>query len=357
VAIKSELTNDSEREPGYGLIRIFGISTSKEKLLYSLESNQGSQPFLGGDGTWQAQQTWHQVLSEDMVSAAEPVIFRVGPKIVDPLVEQPQHVMCRLTVDCNGSRQTAALKIQRPLLSSKAYAQSTPTSSTEKPPLPEPAGIPEMLADEMGLVDTQDLAKELDVNRNYRKSLYIVLLIVLLLVLLAIGVWLWWECHIPMFQGPQCKKTNAQVTTSPPSELIIPRNCSGLDGESCLSMATKAVESGRLDMARQLMQEAGNLGATKAFIHLAHMYDPTTWAIDKSPAEKVDWETAAYWYEEAARVGDSEGMLGAGRLYCENAMDAAFRLHGADLLRKALANDPSAAQALKKCEEKLKRKG
>jgi hypothetical protein len=206
----------------------------------------------------------------------------------------------------------------------------------------------------MGLVDAPEVVLEPGLPTNERRTWHIVMLIIMPILLLAVGAWLWWKCHIPMLQGPQCKNIKSQVTTSPPSEIIIPRNCSGFDGETCLAMATKAVQSGRLDMARQLMQEAGNLGAKKAFIHLAHMYDPTTWAIDKSPAEKADWETAAYWYEEAARVGDSEGMLGAGRLYCENAQDAAFRLHGADLLRKALPNDPSAAQALKECEDKLK---
>lgn len=353
MAIKCELANDAERGPGYGLIRIWGLSADTESLEYCLERNQGSLPYLATGGNWQAQEVWHRIPVDADAEPPGLVAVHVGPEVVDPLVEQPQNVVCRLTVRCGSEKHPAALKIRRPLLSSKAHAPPPSVPLTVEPEpvppplplegtlalMPEPAPAPAVLSEDSG------------------KAWRIAAWSSIPVLLTAAGVWLWWDCRIPAFPGPRCGASQEPAVKAAPPADALPRNCSGLDAEACLAAALKGLEAGQLDRARQLLQEAGNLGAVKAHIHLARMYDPDTWAADKSPAERADWETASYWYDEAARAGDREGMLGAGRLYCRNSGDAAFRAHGVDLLRKAVAaspGEPGAEQLLKECEEKLK---
>ncbi len=65
------------------------------------------------------------------------------------------------------------------------------------------------------------------------------------------------------------------------------------------------------------------------------MYDPEGWSADQSPAPKPDWDTAAYWYEEAARGGDQAGRQGAGRLLCRFGSGDFERGRGLQLLREA----------------------
>lgn len=356
MAIKCELANDAVRGPGHALIRIWGLPPGTDALEYCLERNQGSSPYLSGEGNWQAQETWHGAAPETIGEFSEFIEIHVGPEIVDPIVEQPQNVVCRLTVSAGGGKHPGALKIQRPLLSSKAHAPPKPVTP---PPKPEPAPIADLNAlqpDATPGLDSTPVPEPTPVPDPVA-VLRIVAAVAIPVLLLAVAAWLWWDCRIPAFPGPNCgtpSTDNHKVT--PPAEAL-PKNCVGLEAEACLAAALKGAEAGQLELARQLMQEAGGMGAVKAYIHLARMYDPETWSADKSPVERADWETAAYWYDEAARAGDREGMLGAGRLYCRNSDDPAFRSHAMELLRKAVADapgEPGVAPLLKECEEKLK---
>ena len=349
MGIKSELTNDPVRGPGYGLIRILGLSDDTAAIAYCLERNQGSLPYLGEGGVWQSQAIWHRAVSEAELGDGRGVRIGVGPEIVDPIVEQPPHVMCRLTVDQGGTKYTATLKIQRPLLSSNAQAATPPpVAEPETPPEPAEALPVEPSEEEAPVVP-------LPVARGSRRWVWPLASSSILVVALAAGAWLWWDCRIPGLPGPECAASISPAAEAP--KATVPRTCAGLQGDACLAAARQAASLGQLELARQLLQEAGGLGVAKAYIDLAHLYDPATWAAEKSPVERADWETAAYWYDEAARVGDPEGILGAGRLYCGESGDIAFISHGAELLKKAAAGAPPDAEVrrwLEACEEKLK---
>lgn len=354
MAIRSELRNDAARGPGYGVIRIAGLPVESVPAAFCLERNQDALPYLGPNGRWQAQEAWHPVASA--APTGETVVeLPVGPEIVDALVEQPQHVMCRLSVDCGGGPQAGALKLQRPLLSSRAQGFVAASVAVETPaPEPEPEVLVDEVPDESPVVPP---AEPESLERDRSRWRIVLWTAIPLLLLAAVGGWLWWDCRVPGLPGPQCSPGDApEAAVTPPVETL-PRNCAGLDGEACLALAIRATDTGQLEQARQLLQEAGGLGAVKAYVRLAQMYDPGTWAADRSPVARPDWETAAYWYDEAARSGDDEGKLGAGRLYCGSASDPAFLTHGAELLRQAVAaapGDAGLAEALKNCEERLK---
>ncbi|WP_139557849.1 SEL1-like repeat protein [Methylotetracoccus oryzae] len=342
------------RGPGYGTLRIAGLPVGSVPAAFSLERNQDALPYLGREGHWQAQEAWHPVASA--APASETVVeLPVGPEIVDALVEQPQHVMCRLSVECGGGPQAGALKLQRPLFSSRAQGFVSASVPVAPPALgPEPEDLIDEVPDESLVVPPAEPVPPEQERSRWRVVAWTA---IPLLLLAAVGGWLWWDCRVPGLPGPECAPEVApEAAVTPPVETP-PRNCAGLDGEACLAVAIRATDAGQLDQARQLLQEAGSLGAVKAYVRLAQMYDPATWAAERSPVAQPDWETAAYWYDEAARSGDAEGKLGAGRLYCGSASDPAFLSHGAELLRQAVAaapGDAGLAEALKQCEERLK---
>lgn len=354
MAIRSELRNDAARGPGYGVIRIAGLPVGSVPAAFCLERNQDALPYLGPNGRWQAQEAWHPVASAAPVGETA-VELPVGPEIVDALVEQPQHVMCRLSVECGGGPQAGALKLQRPLFSSRAQGFAAAPVVVETPePEPETEILGDEAPDEIPVVPP---AEPEPLERDRSRWRIVLWTAIPLLLLAAVGGWLWWDCRVPGLPGPHCAPEAApEAAVTPPAETL-PRNCAGLDGEACLALAIRATDTGQLEQARQLLQEAGGLGAVKAYVRLAQMYDPGTWAADRSPVARPDWETAAYWYDEAARSGDEEGKLRAGRLYCGSASDPAFLTHGAELLRQAVAaapGDAGLAEALKNCEERLK---
>ncbi|QJD29696.1 sel1 repeat family protein [Methylococcus geothermalis] len=366
MAIKCELVNDPGIGPGYGLIRIGGLEQTAGRLEFCLERNQGSAPFLGPGGTWQAQEFWHGVdarPADAMAGSGEaadietapgqapaiPHDIPVGPEIVDPIVSQAHSVVFRLTLTVDGARYPCVLRIQRPLLGSGAYfeAKPAPAPRLEPEPVPEPAPIP--------APEPPPEPVPAPVPRSSRR---LWLGFALLPVLAGAGAWAWWDCRIPALAGPRCQaaepRTQQNVEVQPISP---PQHCTGLSAGDCLAAAEKSLAARQPDAARQLFQEAAALGAPKAYIQLGRMYDPDTWSAETSPAANADWETAAYWYDEAARAGDKDGRLGAGRLYCRNTQDPAFLSHALELLRKSVAEAPGDAAAealLKECEEKAK---
>lgn len=368
MAIKCELVNDPGMGPGHGLIRVGGLEQTAGRLEFCLERNQGSAPFLGRDGGWQSQEYWHEAEAgavgigegADMDAAlgqapAVPHEIPVGPEIVDPIVSQPHSVVFRLTLSADGARYPCVLRIQRPLLGSGAYfeAKPAPALQAEPEPVPEPVPVPE--PEPIPAQEPPPEPAPLPVPRPSRR---LWLGLALLLVLAGAGAWAWWDCRIPALPGPQCQtaapKTEQNTEVQPISP---PQHCTGLSAEDCLAAAQKSLAANQPDAARQLFQEAAELGAPKAYIQLGRMYDPDTWSAETSPAANADWETAAYWYDEAARTGDKDGRLGAGRLYCRNTQDPAFLSHALELLRKSVAEAPGDAAAealLKECEEKAK---
>jgi TPR repeat protein len=121
-----------------------------------------------------------------------------------------------------------------------------------------------------------------------------------------------------------------------------------------LELARQALADRKLEPARQLLQQAGQMGSADASNLIARMYDPETWRADASPLAQPDWETAVYWYEIAARADDVSGKLGAGRLLCQHSSIDFDRKRGLDYLRQAAAAGSAEAKPLLTvCEEKL----
>lgn len=343
MALRCELLHDPERGPGHGLLKVAPLAPAPSVLKFNLMRNQGGDRYLGPEGRWQATVYEHAAnaqQSEGGVSVA------LGPWFVDAIIEQSPAVLYQLSVAVSSGKQAGSLRVDRQrLLGSKAESRTTP-----KPPAaPVVAGdVEEEAEPDAMLPDPAPVVVEAPATKlppRHRSKLPLVVLSSLVLSALCVVAWLWWDCHIPWVAPGRCPSDS--VTPPPPPEPVPePASCTGLDAKACLGVALKALEARRLEPARQLLQQAAKLGATEASLRLAEMYDPKTWSTDRSPVEQPDWETASYWYEEAARGGEARGMIGAGRLYCELAGDPVFIERGLEWLRKA-ATAPDAGAEVK----------
>ena len=95
-----------------------------------------------------------------------------------------------------------------------------------------------------------------------------------------------------------------------------------------------------------MLQQAASLGSVEANLVIARMYDPETWSAEASPVAAANWETAVFWYEKAARQGDSTGQLAAGKLLCRNALTAFEKTQGRSYLDQAAKGGSAEAQTL-----------
>ncbi len=337
MAIRPELSADRERGPGYGRLRISGWRGA-DPIRFALQRNQASEPFLGHGAKWQATEAWHEVSASDRVG--DEIVVAVGQEIVDPIVSQPTSVAYLLIVADDHHRDQGAIKLVRPLLGSGAAAIHTrvePSPPAAPPPIVrEPEPLP--------VVDPVAISPPRDTPAATRGFLPLLVALAVLAVVGG-GAAAWYTCLIPGNGPAACTSTTTTVTTSGEAPAAR-RSCDGLDGAACYEVARQALADGELEPARQLFQQAGELGSLEAATAVARMYDPATWTATSSPAGKADWETAVYWYETAARKDDVAGKLGAGRLLCENAPTDFERKRGLEYLRAAAAAGSGEAKPL-----------
>ena len=384
MAIRAELSADKDRGPGFGLLRIAGLGTAGGAVDLSLKCNQVTAPFLGAGGRWQATETWHSVTA--MTAEGDDLLIPVGPEIVDAIVAQPSRVAYYLTVATGVQKQGATLTVHRLLgsgaaaddqaerdrLQREAEERERQEREAERLRREQEEAERTRLDEAERLRREQEEATVLAAQRQTAEPLAPVLepepprrrwmlaLIPALLVLSVAAVaGSWYACLIPIpgLVPARCTAESAPETAQPsaeaPTPVASPTSCGGLSAEECIRLAETALSEKRLEPARQLFQQAVQLGGTQAAVALGRMYDPDTWSAAASPAAAADWETAVYWYETAARAGDGAGLLGAGRLLCREAKSDIERRQGLKYLREAETKGVAEAKALiPACEAK-----
>lgn len=373
MAIRTELSADKERGPGYGILKIEGFSSAEDPVDFSLMRNQGSEPYLGQTGLWQATETWHS--AETIEATGGSLLIPVGPTIVNAIVNQSTTVAYRLTLASGTAKDAGTLRIVRPLLGSGAAAPEEHVPPPEPAPPPPPPIIepappapPIEPPAEQQVEEPEITSPEPPPSR----SRWPLIVAVLAIVLIAGGTFAaWYTCLIAGFGAPRCPATSTASPEVPPDDETAagtepqpPENeaqtdvkfsCEGLDADDCFDVATTALEQREALIARERFQYAAEIGSLEANNALARMYDPATWARETSPVGKPDWETAVYWYERSARQGNLDGRLGAGRLLCEKGSLAFETKQGLQYLKEALEQDDegSTRDLIKACESKV----
>lgn len=380
MAIRAELSADKDRGPGYGLLRIAGLGTVGGAVDFALKCNQVTAPFLGTGGKWQATEAWHSVTA--MTAEGADLLIPVGPEIVDAIVAQPSRVAYFLTVATGVEKQGATLSVHRLLgsgaaaddqaererLQREAEERERQQREAERLRREQEEAERAREAEAERLRREQDEATVLAAQRQAAEPVAPVLepepprrrwLLALIPALVALSMAAvagsWYACLIPIpgFLPARCAAPDVVEPVPPPAPVASPSSCAGLGVDDCIRLAETALVEKRLEPARQLFQQASQMGSAKAAVALARMYDPETWAAAASPAAAADWETAVYWYETAARSGDGAGLLGAGRLLCREAKSDIERRQGLKYLREAETKSAGEATALiQACEAK-----
>ncbi len=361
LAIKCELSGDRERGPGHGILTVTGLSATPGAFEFALMRNQGTEPYLGLGATWQTDEVL--LSAKEAVRDGDATRVRVGPQMVDAIVALPTHVAYRLVVATDEGRVHGTLKVNHPLLGSKAAAPK-PASEPAEEPAPEPdETAPELDEDEPPLEPPQapepSIAAPLEARPEpaMRRGLPVLAILLVLLLMAAAGVYYaWQECWIPQFESTACSEQSGAFEIAPtapePAETTTPpvesdrapgngstqvRTCKGLEPDACIVAAESAAAAADLELARQLFQQGARMGSTKAMLRVGEMYDPDTWSIEASPEPEPDWETAAFWYESAARLGARDGLIRAGRVLCRHAGNDLEVRRGRDFLEQAIA--------------------
>jgi TPR repeat protein len=373
VAIRADLSADRERGAGYGQLRISGLGEAAGPIDFSLMRNQGTQPYLGKGRMWQASEAWHA--ADEARAEGDAVVIPVGPDIVDAIVGQPANVAYRLTVTTGARKHMATLTVHRPLLGSGAAAPDD-TALLEQQQREEEARRAREEEDAVRRAAEEEearraaLAAEEEARRREespvdlapqdpeppqtktRRRWPVIAVLLALLALIGGGASAWFGCWIEGFGPPACAaEPSADIAAAEPAgeaEL----SCAGLtDGNACFQVAQKALEQKQLEPARQLFQQAADMGSVEANVAVARMYDPETWSAETSPVAAASWETAVYWYEKAARQGNGTGQLHAGKLLCQNALSAFEKTQGRSYLDQASkAGNPEAQTLLADCQ-------
>lgn len=349
MAIIPDLSQDKERGPGYGRLRIRGLRVSGP-FDFALMRNRGAEPYLGHGATWQATEVWHAATAFEQVG--NDVVIAVGPEIVDPIVNQPASGVAYLLVVATGTGQErGTLVVVRPLLSSDAAARESVRTPAPAPPVPPPPPRVERPPVDVVPPPLEPLKGGLPPPAPRWRAP--VLAAAAALAVLGAGAGAWYGCLLPGFGAAGCSAGPAEPPPEAPREAKPGggRSCEGLDAPACLEVARAALAAGDLEAARQLFQQAGQLGSVEANNAVARMYDPVSWSAETSPISQADWETAVYWYETAARKDDLAGKLGAGRLLCDNATTDFERKRGLAYLRAA-AGSADAQALISACEAK-----
>jgi hypothetical protein len=337
MAIRIDLTVDPARGPGYGLLKIIGLPPETGALDFWVERNQGAETFLGTGGQWTTQTVLHSVGAPSDEGGGK--VLRLGPEIVDPIATLPPNCLVLMGVEAAGVKEQGRVTVRGLLASSAAGARVESGVRTVRQSEPDPVVVdPEPDPEPMRPLRAEPLDQQPPfvpltpivsdptdlVDRPRRTSPGVVILgTVLVLILVAGG---WYFAGLPPF-GKGAEAPATPVATAP--EPAAPVAVNGpIDSREALSryIATnpsaeaataKAVElggQGHLDFAMLVHQYAARLGSADSAIALGHMYDPDTWSKSTSPMDKPDAETAAYWYEPAAKAGNVEAERRLGKI-------------------------------------------
>lgn len=365
MALRMELVADPARGPGYGILRVLGMPPISGRLSIFVQRNQGAEPYLGTEGRWVTQPVLHVIGAPEMQATGGATIA-LGPDLVDPIAILPPNCMVLIGIEAGGAKAQGRVAVRGLLPSAAAgegVAEGVAVVHHDDPvevvdPEPEPP-MPEPLTAQPDFVPIEPLVSDpshlIDEPKKKASPGVIALGAVLVLILLAGG---WYFSGLPPFgKGLEAPQAPAEVATPqavPPAEGPIDSRdalsryiASEPGAEAAVAKARELGTQGHLDFAMLVYQYAARLGSVEASLALGHMYDPDTWSKAVSPMDKPDAETAAYWYEPAAKAGNAEAQRRLGKILLALPQGGAGNREKAkDWLGKAAAQGDAEAKTL-----------
>ena len=339
MAASIELTGDVEKGPGYALLKVTPFIVDGPVRL-SIMSNQGKTPYLTANGKWTSETGWIDLPDIQSNEDGSISVF-LGPLLVDPIAMQPANVRFKATLVSGSEKAESLLRISRVLASAAGAPTTTPAPEPVQPPPPPPPSIPELEPEPEPAPEIK-IEPEMRIEPEPRplppepakKSMALALIIGLVLVIGAAGLVGSWLAGLIPFGQQQTASSGAPSGFDglEAVKAFLQKNPSAADARAT---AAKLQEENKADFALLIYQHAARQGDAASAKALAEMYDPDTWTKEKSPIPAADAETAAYWYEPAAKAGDVGAMRQLGKIMMKLSPTGSQNDKGLEWLKKA----------------------
>lgn len=317
-------------EPGNAqlMIRLRGEPGELSNLTFSLFNNE--QNYLQPDTSWSPAPHWFTIDGGYPFNGGSG--FRIGPTLLDPLLERASQVQIQVKLASGEIRSTTLQMVRDELLSSDArgqtgnYSGSSTLNTPPSTPAPEPAPAPTP-TEAPKQVETPAPERTPTAPAPKRNTALIPLIIAGLLVLLIAAGALWWflgrdtaaqpasadkqpeapavaEAPAPTPAPAPAAEAKPNASECSPanlasqSELDFVQNCvqQKLDSGKLLAIIAAAKEAQKCGVAQRLYANRAQGGDVKIALAYAGEYDPK----DHKPSacfKTPDADTAAYWYE------------------------------------------------------------
>ncbi|MCU1795234.1 hypothetical protein [Pectobacterium polaris] len=309
-------------EPGTAqlMVRLRGEQTVLTNLTFSLCNNE--QNYLQSDSKWSTAPHWFTIDGGYSFNSGSG--FRIGPTLLDPLLERASQVQIQVQLASGELRSTTLQLVRDELFSSDARGQTgnysgssvltTPAPATVPAPTPVPVPVPVAEPDPI-------LAEPIPspVPPQPKRNAALILAIAGGLLIAAGALW-WFMARdsAPTQPATVDKPSEASAVAATPtapeaksdaiecsaanlasqSELDFVQNCvqQKLDSDKLLTTIQAAKDAKKCGVAQRLYANRAQGGDIKVALAYASEYDPQ----DHKPSEcfkTADPDTAAYWYE------------------------------------------------------------
>lgn len=302
------------------MIRLRGEETLLSNLTFSLCNNE--QNYLQPDTSWSTAQHWFTI--DGGYSFNNGSGFRIGPTLLDPLLERASQVQIQVRLTSGETRNTTLQLVRDELFSSDARGQTGDYSGSSVLATPAPAPTPEPVPAAEPVITVQEPVSAPAPSAPQRKTSLIVMIAAGLLVLLIAAGALWWfmgrdsasavpatvdkQPEAPAVAAP-VPEANSDTTECSPSnlatqsELDFVQNCvqQNLDSNKLLTIIQAAKDAKKCGVAQRLYANRAQGGDVKIALAYAGEYDPK----DHKPSEcfkTADPDTASYWYDTALQT-------------------------------------------------------
>lgn len=302
------------------MIRLRGEQAVLSNLTFSLCNNE--QNYLQPDNSWSSAPHWFTIDGGYPFNNGSG--FRIGPTLLDPLLERASQVQIQLQLASGETRSTTLQLVRDELFSSDArgqtgnYSGSTMLTAVALAPTPELVLVAESVP-----TPAEPLPAPAPPQPKRNGSL-IPMISAGLLVLLIVAGALWWfmgrdsvstqtttvdkQLEAPAVAAapaaPETPETKSDASACSPanlasqSELDFVQNCvqQKLDSDKLLTIIQAAKDVKKCGVAQRLYANRAQGGDIKIALAYASEYDP----LDHKPSEcfkTADPDTAAYWYE------------------------------------------------------------
>ena len=308
-------------EPGSAqlMVRLRGEQAELSELTFSLCSNE--QQYLQPDGSWNSAPHWFTI--DGGYSFNGGSAFRIGPSLLDPLLERASQVQIQARLASGETRSTTLQMARDELFSSDARGQTSNYSGssvlTAPVPTPTQAPAPEpVVVAEPAPAPVEPLPTPAPSVKKRNTALVPMIAAAVLLLLIIAGA-LWWfmgrdsapaDPVPPVAVAAPAPAEPATATAEPDtqecstanmtrqSELDFVQNCvqQKLDSDALLTIIQVAKEANKCGVAQRLYANRAQNGDIKVALAYASEYDPQD---HKANAcfKTADADTAAYWYE------------------------------------------------------------